>query len=337
MRTDTEHVYTLIAKVISGNANAEEALQLESWLNGSEKHRNFYEDSVRKWGSVETWLNAKDIEQDKLKIIRTVTQSLILQSRKNKKRSIVYLAAAILAFPVAIALSLLFNQPLSGDIDQSVCEIFAPAGHLSKCKLPDGTEVWVNSGSKITYHTEEFAQAIREVQLDGEAYFEVAKNKKRPFYVHTGLADIKVTGTSFNVRAFSDLGSFETVLSEGSIELELNGRYENQQVKLKPGERAVFEPESKKLNVQRVNPRIYSAWRNGEIIFQDATLSDLIRELERIYDVRFKLNDPQLGSYRFRGTFSYDNNLIDALEKFKVTARIDYYIKNKEVWLTKND
>ncbi len=145
----------------------------------------------------------------------------------------------------------------------------------------------------------------------------VAKNKKKPFYIRTSLADVKVTGTSFNVKAFSDSGLFETVLSEGSIELEFNGEHENQQVKLKPGERAVFDADRKKLSVQNVDARIYSAWRNGEIIFQDAVLSDLIKELERIYDVKFKLSDPSLGSYRFRGTFSYDNNLIDALEKFK--------------------
>ncbi|MGV8096584.1 MAG: FecR family protein [Mangrovibacterium sp.] len=335
---DADHIYTLITKVISGNADAEETLQLESWLAGSGDYLKTYENSVKAWRAAETWLAPENIKQDKLKIINAVNQHLILQSRKNKRRSIVYLAAAILAFPIAIALSLLFyNYSLSGYIDQTVCEISAPAGDLSKCILPDGTAVWVNSGSKITYHANGFTQAVREVQLDGEAYFEVAKNEKVPFYVRTGLVNVKVTGTSFNVKAFSGSGSFETVLSEGSIELDFNVKYKSQQLKLKPGERAVFDAERKKLVVQNVNPYIYSAWRNGEIIFQDATLSDLIKELERIYNVKFKLNDPALGNYRFRGTFSYDNNLIDALEKFKMTAQIDYYIKNKEVWLSKEE
>jgi transmembrane sensor len=336
--SETNHIYTLITKVISGNAEAKDASQLEKWLAESENNQKNYDKNVKVWQVAETWLAPQDIQQDKLKIVNAVNHCLIIGVRKNKRRSMIYLAAAILAFPIAIALSFLFyRSPMSANIDQTVCEISAPAGHLSKCILPDGTEVWVNSGSKIKYDTNGFTEELREVLLDGEAYFEVTKNKKRPFYVRTKLADVKVTGTSFDVKAYSCSGSFETVLSEGSIELEFNNKFKSEKMKLKPGERAVWDEDQKKPIVEHVNTRIYSAWRNGEIIFQDATLNDLIEELERIYDVKFKLSDPGLGNYRFRGTFSYDNNLIDALEKFKVTAHIDYYIKNKKVWLSKTN
>lgn len=332
----TKDIDALITKAISGNAGNEEIAQLNRWLAESDDHQKIYANSLKTWHASETWLAPENVQQDKIKIITEVNRNLLFQSRKSKRRSVVYLVAAILAFPIAIAISsLFFINPLSGRINQTVCEVSAPAGHISKCKLPDGTEVWINSGSKITYNSSGFNGEIREIQLYGEAYFDVAKNKQRPFYVRSGLADVKVTGTSFNVKAFSDSKSFETVLTEGSIELELKGEHANQYVKVKPGERAVFDTEQKKLLVQDVDARIYSAWRNGQIIFQDATLSDLIKELERIYDVKFRLSDPNLGGYRFRGTFSYDNNLINALEKFKVTAHISYHIENKEVWLKK--
>ncbi len=334
---NTNQIDALIIKVISGNAGEEEVLQLNNWLAESGDNQKKYEDSLKTWNAAEAWLEPDNIRHDKLKIITTVNQDLIIQSRNSKRRSFVYLAAAILAFPIAIAISALFFTPLSVRNSQAVCEVSAPAGHISKCILPDGTEVWVNSGSKITYHSSGFAGKKREVQLDGEAYFEVAKKRKKPFYVRAGLADVKVTGTSFNVKAFSDSKTFETVLSEGSIELEFKGEYANQHLRIKPGERAVFNAGQEKLLVQNVDARIYSAWRNGQIIFTDATLNDLIKELERVYDVKFKLTDPGLGSYRFRGTFSYDNNLINALEKFKVTAHINYHIENKEVWLSKTD
>ena len=336
--TDTNYIDTLISKVISENASDEEVSQLENWLNKSEDNRKIYEDRHKVWHAAETWLGPEDVLQDKFKIITAVNKNLLLQSRKNKRRSFIYLIAAILAFPIAIAVNLFFspNSP-SSTISQAVCEVSAPTGHISKCILPDGTQVWVNSGSKITYNPIKFVDKIREIQLDGEAYFEVTKNKKSPFYVKTDIADVKVTGTSFNVKAFSNSKSFETVLTRGSIELKLNQEHENKRVKIKPGERAVYHTGQKKLLVQDVNTSIYSAWRNGQIIFQDATLSDLIKELERIYGVKFRLKDPKLGNYRFRGTFSYNNNLIDALEKFKVTADIDYYIKDKEVWLSRNN
>jgi ferric-dicitrate binding protein FerR (iron transport regulator) len=334
--TNTNDIDTLISKVISGNATDDERSQLNAWATKREDNQKIYQDSLKTWHAAETWLAPENIQRDKLNIIATVNQALMLQFQRTKWRSRIYLAAAILAFPIAIAVSVLFHTNFtSSHIDQTVCEVSAPIGHISKCKLPDGTEVWVNSGSKVTYSSSGFAGKTREVQLDGEAFFEVAKNGKMPFYVRTSLIDVKVTGTSFNVKAFSDSNSFETVLSEGSIELEFAGEHDNQTVKLKPDERAIFNAGQKELLVQNVDARIYSAWRNGQIIFQDATLSDLIKELERIYDVKFKLNDPSLGSYRFRGAFSYDNNLIEALEKFKVTAQINYYIENKEVWLSR--
>ena len=108
-----------------------------------------------------------------------------------------------------------------------------------------------------------------------------------------------------------------------------------QKVKLNPGERAVYDTSEKKIAVSEVDPEMFSSWRNGEIIFKDATLNDLIKELERIYDIHFHLKEPELGEFRFRGMFSYNNNLIEALEKIKKTAGIDYYVENKEVWLGK--
>ncbi len=333
--TNTDPIYALLAKVLSGNAGEEEVSQLEKWKAESGDHSKDYDDSARAWKATETWLAPGQIQQDKLKIINAVNRDLMEKSRRKKKRSLIYLAAAILAFPIAIATGILFPASFHQE-SQANCEVSAPRGHISKCVLPDETEVWVNAGSSITYDPSAFMNKKRTIRLDGEAYFKVAKNKRKSFSVQTQLAEVIVTGTSFNVKAFAGSGSFETVLSEGSIELQLGEEYKNQRLQIKPGERVSFKTGGKGINVQKVDERIYSAWRNGEIIFQDATLDDLIKELERIYDVHFKLLDPELGSYRFRGIFSYENDLIDALEKFKVTAHIDYYIKNKEVWLSKN-
>ncbi|MGQ8335574.1 FecR family protein [Sunxiuqinia sp. A32] len=335
--TNIEKENELISKVISGNATEDEVLRLNRWLSESEENRKIYRDSKNAWKNSETWIAPGNIQQDKLKIVSEINRRLLHESVRNRKRSIVYLVAAILAFPIAIALSNFFISGPSLDVHLAVSQVSSPNGHISKCILPDGTVVWINSESTITYNAEGFAEGTREVKLEGEAYFDVTKNEGKPFYVRTNLADVRVTGTSFNVKAYSDSKLFETVLKEGSIELELGGRDENQKIKIKPGERAIFEADQKKLLIQNVDARIYSAWRNGQLIFKDATLNDLIKELERIYEVEFKLNDPELGNYRFRGTFSYDNNLIKVLEKFKVTAQIDYYIRNNEVWLTKNN
>ena len=170
--------------------------------------------------------------------------------------------------------------------------------------------------------------------MSGEAYFEIAKNAEKPFTVKTSKANINVTGTSFNVKAYPESEVFEAVLAEGSIELQLNNQ-NNQKLDLVPGEKVIYHEDNKGITIENVDADFFTSWRNGEILFKDATLNDLIKELERIYDIKFHLRDPELGEFRFRGMFSYTNNLIDALEKIKRTANIDYLIENKEVWLSK--
>jgi transmembrane sensor len=152
--------------------------------------------------------------------------------------------------------------------------------------------------------------------------------------VVTPHANVKVTGTSFNVNAYPASPLFETVLAEGKIELQLkSGTIESLHVE--PNQQVIFNSINKKFDIQSVEVEMFTAWRNGEIIFKDATLADLIKELERIYDIQFHLKPASLGELRFRGMFSYNNNLIEALEKIKKSSNVDYYIENKEVWLKK--
>jgi ferric-dicitrate binding protein FerR (iron transport regulator) len=281
------------------------------------------------------WIAEKDIIADKLKIQSRLNDSLLAQFRSNKRSLFIYKMVAILAFPIAVALSFLFYSNFeSGRTGARLTEVAAPIGHIASCKLPDGSTVWINSGSSIRYNTTDFDSREREITLDGEAYFKVAKNKKVPFFVRTPIADVRVTGTSFNVKAIADKKVFETVLSEGSVLLFPKNR-SNEPVKLSPGEKAAYQSNRKMFEIQKVDAKLYSSWRNGEIIFKDATLLDLMQELERVYGIEFQFDSPDLADFRFRGMFSYNNNLIDVLERIKSTSRINYRIENKKVWLSK--
>ena len=116
--------------------------------------------------------------------------------------------------------------------------------------------------------------------------------------------------------------------------MEINNQ-DHQKVELVSGDRAIYQENVKGISIEKTEAELYTSWRNGEILFKDATLNDLIKELERIYDIQFYLKDQKLGEFRFRGMFSYNNNLIEALEKIKRTANIDYFIEHKEVRLYK--
>lgn len=333
----TNEIDILIGKVVSGNASKDELSRLEIWQLESETNQRIYKQSLKAWKAGSSSITSKEITQDKINVQNQVNRSLVHQLNRSKRFANIYKLAAAVAIPIALAISLYFvNNSYKVELPQSICEVSSPKGHVSKCILPDGTEVWLNAGSTLSYDASGFHGKQREVELEGEAYFEVVSNKKNPFLVNTELANVYVTGTSFNVKAYTDTKQFETVLAEGRVELQFNMK--NQQtVKMKPGERAIYKVDKKEMLIQDVNAAMYSAWRKGELLFKDATLNDLIKELERIYDIQFVLEDKSIGDYRFRGMFSYSNNLIDALEKIKITAGVDYYIENKSVWLKKDN
>lgn len=329
------HTDILISKQLSGNISSEEKNELGSWLNSSPANKQLYLKSKQAWQLGRNYISPETAKQDKKNVLREVQKQQSINIKRARRKLLLYKIAAVLVIPLTFALSWYFFQNREHTLQKdSYCEFTAPKGHVAKCILPDGSAVWINTGSTLTYNTTSFNQQVREVQLSGEAYFEVAKNKEKPFKVATKEANIYVTGTSFNVKAYPESGLFETVLAEGRIEMELNNKV-NQKVALVPGERAVFQTEKREVSIERVDAEFYTSWRNGEILFKDATLNDLVKELERVYDIRFHLKNPQLGEFRFRGMFSYNNNLIEALEKIKRTANIDYYIENKEVWLLK--
>lgn len=336
MNQSQNDIDLIIGKAISGNATVDEISKLNVWKSYSPENQKIYDKSLQAWKKSESWISETQIVADKVAVQRAMNKSLSLQLHKLKRNSQLLKIAAVLALPIALAISwFVLNTNVEKNTAVQLCQISAPKGHISKCTLPDGSEVWVNTNSSITYNTATFNTQNREIKVSGEAFFKVTKNKDRPFVVENDLAKIVVTGTQFNVKAYPNTDCFETVLAEGSIELHLN-KGSGQVVDLVPGECAVFNSSERKISIREVDPNMYTSWRVGEILFKDATLNDLIVELERIYDIQFYMKNKNLGNYRFRGMFSYNNNLIDALEKIKKTAGVDYYIENKKVWLTQN-
>lgn len=333
MKISNQNKDELIAKFLSGNISSEEISELNKWELNFPDSKKVIQKSKKVWEASKYSISDKEKELDRVKVLHAIQNQ---QSKKLiviRRKLLLYKVAAILVFPITLALFWYFSQ--KDDLqstDEYYCEVSAPQGHVAKCILPDSSEVWLNTGSTISYNVAAFNHEVREIHLEGEAYFDVSKNKEKPFRVITEMANVNVTGTSFNVKMYDESKHFEVVLAEGSVEMVPN-KQNFQKVNLKPGERVVYE--ENRIGIDEVDPDFFTSWRNGEILFKDATLNDLIRELERIYDIKFHLRDSNLGDFRFRGMFSYNNNLIEALEKIKKTANISYYIENKEVWLYK--
>ncbi len=333
MEPENEHIEILISKKLSGHATTEEAAELERLIRIDPKNRKLYDASQRVWNKTHYPFSPADIEADRKKIKEKIIQKLSVTLRKKDRLRLLYRAAAIIAIPLLLAAGWYLGTRSSSSSVQMISTITAPEGQIAECVLADGTQVWLNSGTTIQYDPA-MAGKKRVINLEGEAYFKVAKMQDRPFIVNTAELQVKVLGTSFNVRAYSDEDQITTVLDEGSIELGFKNSSERAPVKLTPGERASFQIAGKKLLVEKTDTYLYTAWRDGKYIFKDADLQTIIRELEKLYDIRIHLKNNSLKHRRFRGIFEYrKQNIFDALETIERTTSLKYRMDGRDIWL----
>lgn len=193
--------------------------------------------------------------------------------------------------------------------------LLVPYGHRSRVKLPDNTVVWLNSGSKLNYPTK-FDKDKREVFLQGEAYFEVSRDEKRPFTVLTNELDVRVLGTKFNVSAYHDDKSVSVVLASGSVELGYNPNLLGRQStdKMVPGMKAVYDLESEQLEQASVDTDLYTSWKDGYLIFENSTLLTITTKLSRYYNVEIAFDKPKLKEETFSGSLDLKASAIEVLE-----------------------
>lgn len=201
-------------------------------------------------------------------------------------------------------------------------------GEEYQLNLSDGTTVWLNSESKLSFPTQ-FASNIREVELEGEAYFEVAKNKNAPFIVKTNQMNVEVLGTSFNVSAYQDEDEMKATLVEGSVKVIANYGITEAKI-IKPNEQVVFNANSNQMNVTTVDARMFGRWREGVFAFEEDNLDEIMRKLARWYQIRVFFQDDEARHFQFSGKlprFESCNELLKMIEK---TTNVTFEVKNNE-------
>ncbi len=200
-----------------------------------------------------------------------------------------------------------------------------------KLKLPDGSLVWLNAASSIKYPSS-FANAkTRTVQLVGEAYFEVAKDKSRPFIVATKLQEIKVTGTHFNVSSYNGDKNVKVTLLEGAV--EVFDKSTQRMAKLNAGEQSVFD--FKELKVDHVDAELEVAWKDGDFAFQGDNFESALNKISRWYDVDIILEKEVTNAIMPGGWISKSSKLSDVLKLIATTADIGFKIEGRKVTITK--
>ena len=204
-------------------------------------------------------------------------------------------------------------------------EIIIPYGKRSEIMLADGTHIWLNSGSQLSYPSE-FKTDFREVYLSGEAFFEVKPNSNSPFYVITRDIKIRVIGTSFNVCSYVEDNTVQTVLIKGKVSAEKNQLFAKT-IDLIPGERLVYDKSSKNLTKDFVDVTLYSSWVNGFLNFNNTPITDVYKKLERYYNKNIRTED-DLDKISFSGKLDLKNNIEDVLENISFASSVKVEVSN---------
>ncbi len=324
MENDTE---SLLFRYIKGTVSEEEAAEAERLSEESAEARKMVEQlCVIDHGS-ETLRCMR--EANPQKSLRMVKRKI----RQNKMHRIIIRTqrAAVVLFIPLLCLTVYFSQRQSETIREQpqLVEIASAPGLVTAVILPDSTKVWLNADSRIKYPTF-FAGDTREVSISGEAYFSVAENKEKPFFVNMNDAfKIKVTGTEFNAEADPSSSVYSTTLVEGSVQLVSAADPAKPLLTLRPGEQSLWDIHANTVKVQEANIAMVTAWKDGKIIFKNTPIAEIAATLEKRYNARFIIS-PRLNDYSFTGTFT-NQQLIQILEHFRISSGIKYEIKGLDL------
>jgi transmembrane sensor len=242
-----------------------------------------------------------------------------------------YAAVFFLAFVLGSLTHYFMNRNERNELSSLYNTIDVPYGQRSQITLYDGTKVWLNSGTKLRYPVA-FSSKTRDVYIEGEAFFDIAKNKNHPFLVYAGQLKVEVLGTLFNVCAYPDDDEIMATLEEGSINAinTLDGK----SVIIKPGEQLILNRATNLLNQQKVNTELYSSWKGNLLKFENAPFDEVIKKMERWYDVKINVDAKINTNERYTMTIKTES-LREMLQLVSRTTKIKYEIEENMVVLKK--
>lgn len=375
MQKKEDYIWNLIARKFSGNATSEEVAALESLLLKNPDENYSMEILTDLWNSNpdQNWQYSENryrelvlrmqqmgIDEERF----TVKGEIIENNRKPGIKKYAKWILGITSFVIAglVFFILLQKNAVSGNDatpqQESLVkhEIKTKYGSKTSMVLPDGTKVWLNAGSKMTYD-DDYGTNIREVNLTGEAYFDVVKNARKPFIIHAGNINIRVLGTAFNVRCYPEEKNSETSLVRGSLEITMKDSKEK--FILKPNEKLTVsnrmaipgtdDRPSDKTNpglskseiqfghlsiVPGDNSIVETSWVNNKLVFRSETFEEVALKMERWYDVSIVIKDDKLKERRLTGVFE-DETVEQALDAIQLTTPFSYKTAGEQIIISK--
>lgn len=355
MQKEETQFYDLLGLYLSGDATREEHALLKELVAANEEyakvfevitkpveHYQYHENVLEQAYAahyVKNWLLANPAQQN-----AGDEKSAPRNIKKSKKR--IYFYSATIAAIFLLIISFYFFQDTQQADKLLPQTVTTRKGDKLNLTLPDGTKVWLNADSRLSYD-KTFSKKTREVILTGEAFFDVVHNRQRPFIVHTALMDVKVLGTAFNIKAYKGDANIQTTLIRGSVEVSLNNK-PGKNILLSPNEKLVLKnehvakvlenselaiPEVAILKIERsVTDSIVkeTSWMANRLVFDQQTLQDIMPMLQRWYNVTIDIKTSNHNHRLYNGSFENDS-LEDVLEALKTIGGFNYSIHKNDV------
>jgi transmembrane sensor len=376
-----EYTWNLIAKKLTGEASPEELQELEQLLRANPDLHYPMQTITDLWKAARPG-DRKEAEHafgrhlDRMKELNIDFDPSLAAAEDPEARDVYpfprnrskithrrLMAASAMALLIlagvlfAYKYSIFFHGSANGQVagtsaDRAASEVSTHNGSKTHLVLPDGTGIWLNAGSRITYD-KNYGATLREVNLTGEAFFDVVHNADKPFLIHTARIDIRVLGTSFDVKSYSTDKTTEATLIRGSIEVSIKDR-PSEKIILKPNEKLVVANDDSTLHraipVRHANDAtdeplvvirkptyeqatgaiIETSWVYNKLIFREEGFSELARQMERWYGVAIKFTNPAQERWKFTGTFQSET-IQQALDALRMTANFNYTIQDNQI------
>lgn len=295
----------LLQRYIMGDATESEKQSVTEWLEADERNMKEFM-ALRKLYDITLW------QEEETKVV--------LQKDRNTKtlflREFLKVAAVI---AVVFSGTYFWMQSGQDKLVTAMQTIHVPAGQRVELYLADGTKVWLNAQTTFTFPTD-FSSEVRNVKLDGEAFFEVARDESKPFIVETSKYDVRVLGTEFNVIAYQNSSNSETALLKGSVEITFSGT--TNKVMLEPNTKIDWD--NGKVKKSMIDKYDYFMWRDGLICFENETMESMLKKLELYYDVKIIVNNKKILSNKYTGKFRTKDGIEHVLKVLQLNNKFTY-------------
>jgi len=312
----------LIIEYLTGETDAATKEKLLSYLEQSEANRRLFRAYKDLYDAGGMAIDAAES--------RTDEQWRRFEASSGNDSSIPRLVKTMLRYAAVFLLGIgcfaVYSHLKKSDLPAHTTLIETATGDHTQLTLPDGTKVWMNACSSLSYDNN-FGRKDRSVTLKGEAYFEVAHDKSKPFTARTKHLTCHVTGTSFNMYSFEDEANTSVALLEGSVNIKAGAI----NCEIAPGEMFVYDKDEKTHTVNRTDVDLMSAWRRGEFVFDNMPFVELAKRLERIFAVRFVFENEEIKKVAFGGTFRSHDTIETIMRVITAGYQLDYQIKERTI------